>query len=135
TSVVQTGPSTTVPATSANILSTSWNFNDGNTLAAGSGPIVGVVNNGRTKGTYLSPEHNFANLGSKSVTYLMTTTYCAYSGTEQITINPKPKIDFSWRNPCFDSATMQSATRFVATETTTPSPIAISQYLWNFNKE
>lgn len=135
TSVVQTGPATTVPATSANILLTSWSFNDGNTLAAGNGPIVGVVNNGRTKGTYISPEHNFANLGSKSVTYLMTTTYCAYLGTEQITINPKPKIDFSWRNPCFDSLTMQSSTRFIATETTSPTPIAISQYLWNFNTE
>lgn len=134
-SEIQTSSAPGVPVTPADVISTSWNFNDGNTLAAGSGPIVGVVNNGRTKGTYLSPEHNFAILGSKSVAYTMTTQYCAFSGTEQLTINPKPKIDFSWRNPCFDSATMQSATRFVATETTTPAPIAISQYIWNFNTE
>lgn len=134
-SEIQTSSASGVPVTPADVISTSWNFNDGNTLAAGSGPIVGVVNNGRTKGTYLSPEHNFAILGSKSVTYTMTTQYCAFSGTEQLTINPKPKIDFSWRNPCFDSATMRSATRFVATETTTPTPIAISQYIWNFNTE
>ncbi|HND43891.1 MAG TPA: T9SS type A sorting domain-containing protein [Cyclobacteriaceae bacterium] len=134
-STIQTGPSSTALVTQADVLSTSWNFNDGNTLAAGNGPIVGVVNSGRTKGTYLSPEHNFANLGSKSVTYTMTTTYCAFSGTKQLTIHPKPKIDFSWRNPCFDSLTMASSTRFDATESPTPPPLFPSQYLWNFHTQ
>ncbi|MFN8336912.1 MAG: T9SS type A sorting domain-containing protein [Cyclobacteriaceae bacterium] len=133
-STIQTGPSSTALVTQADVLSTSWNFNDGNTLAAGNGPIVGVVNSGRTKGTYLSPEHNFENLGSKSVTYTMTTTYCAFAGTEQITIHPKPKIDFSWQNPCFDSVAMKSSTRFIAKETTSPT-VPINQYLWNFNTE
>ncbi len=131
-STIQTGSATPVPATSADIVSTSWNFNDGNALAAGSGSIVGVVNNGRTKGTYFSPEHNFAVLGSKSITYTMNTTYCSFSGTKQLTINPKPQINFTWFNPCFDSATLQSTTRFTATEMTTPSPLAIDKYIWDF---
>lgn len=132
TSKIQTGAGTSVPATSADVVSTSWSFNDGNGLPAGNGP-VGSANNERTKGTYFSPEHNFAVLGSKSISYTMTTTYCSFTGTEQITINPKPVIDFTWRNPCFDSATMQSATRFTAIEKTTPSPLSIIEYAWEYN--
>ncbi|MBL7853831.1 MAG: T9SS type A sorting domain-containing protein [Cyclobacteriaceae bacterium] len=131
-SVVQTGPSTSfsVETNSTNIASTAWNFSDGLNLAPGSGAIPPNTNGGNTVNTYLFPHHKFANLGSKTITVTMTTTDgCVYTGQEQLTINPKPKINFRWEDPC---RTTNSATEFFAFEQTLPVAIPIATYSWNF---
>ncbi|MBL7871443.1 MAG: T9SS type A sorting domain-containing protein [Cyclobacteriaceae bacterium] len=110
------------------IAQTSWNFSDGSGLAFGSGAVpFPTANDGRTKGTYFSPEHKFKITGSVNLQYTMRTSDgCSYLGSKQLTIAPKPEMDFSWRNVCRDGT---STTQFLATEA---NSLAISNYSWSF---
>lgn len=119
-------------ATSATITQTSWNFSDGSGLTPGSGSVpFPATNNGRTKGNYFSPEHTFSTTGSFTLQYsMLTSDGCSYSATKQLNIFPKPNIDFNWANVCRDGT---SSTQFTAVEKTTPTPLALASYTWNFN--
>jgi hypothetical protein len=119
-------------ATSATITNTAWNFSDGSGLVPGTGNVpFPATNNGRTKGTYFSPEHKFSTTGSFTLQYSMTTSDgCSYTDTEQLNIFPKPNIDFTWASVCRDGT---STTQFTAVEKTTPTPLPIATHTWNFN--
>jgi hypothetical protein len=120
----------------------TWNFSDGSGLAM-SDAMTDVntpvdypnVNSGRTQGTYFNPEHRFATTGAFAIQYtIVTTDNCSYQGTKQLTINPKPKINFSWMGVCRDTLTGNSSTTFQAAELSQP-PILIpaGNYTWDFN--
>jgi hypothetical protein len=116
-------------AATTTIDSISWIFSDGLGLARGTGNVpFPLTNDGRTKGTYFSPEHKFKITGSVNLVYTMKTSdACVYTGTRQLTIAPKPEIDFSWRDVCRDGT---SNTQFLATEA---NSLAIGNYSWSFN--
>jgi hypothetical protein len=115
-------------AATSSIINTKWNFSDGSG-AEGNGTILPpYLNNGRTKGTYFSPEHKFSTTGSFTLQYAMTTSDgCTYSGTKQLNINPKPEVNFNWRNVCRDVTT---TTQFLATEA---SSLPLSNFGWDFH--
>ncbi|MEQ1587567.1 MAG: T9SS type A sorting domain-containing protein [Cyclobacteriaceae bacterium] len=119
-------------ATSATITQTSWNFSDGSGLIPGTGSVpYPATNNGRTKGTYFSPEHKFSTTGSFTLQYSMVTSDgCSYTDTKQLNVFPKPNIDFNWANVCRDGT---STTQFTAVEKTTPTPLTLATHTWNFN--
>lgn len=116
-------------ASIATIQNTKWNFSDGSG-AEGNGIIAPpYLNNGRTKGTYFSPEHKFNNTGSFTLQYTMTTSDgCNYSGTKQLNIFPKPNVGFTWANVCRDGTT---STQFNAIETSNPA-LPLDKFYWNF---
>jgi hypothetical protein len=118
--------------TSATITQTSWDFRDGFGLLPGAGNVpFPATNSGRTKGTYFSPEHKFSTTGSFGLQYTMTTSDgCTYQASQQLNISPKPNINFTWENVCRDGTTN---TEFRAIEQTTPIPLPIANYKWNFN--
>ncbi len=119
-------------ATTSTVQNTKWNFSDGSG-AEGDGPILPpYLNNGRTKGTYFSPEHKFSNTGSFTLQFTMTTSDgCNYSGTKQLNIFPKPNINFNWANVCRDATTNTTSTTFQAIETSNPA-LPLDKFYWNF---
>lgn len=107
------------------IVATQWNFADGTGLPFG----AGSVNDGKTKGTYFNPEHKFNNTGSFTIQYTMQTSDgCTVAATKQLTIYPKPNVNFAWTNACMDGTV--SSTQFHAA--TNPA-LPIIQYNWLFN--
>ncbi len=133
TSTVDYGALPSVPPTT--IAETGWLFQDGSSLALGSGAVPPGTNAGRTQGTYFSPEHRFSTVGGFTVqTTMRTSDGCVYTGSKQVNIKPKPVINFSWRNPCrIDGTTPTDTTRtvFLAVETSSPV-IPLATYLWDF---
>ncbi len=116
-------------SSAATIALTSWNFGDGDLYDPGSGPVSFPNNNdGRTKGTYFSPEHKFKLTGSLPQKYTMITSdNCSYTIEQTLKIDPKPEIDFNWRNVCRDGV---SSTQFSASE---KNSLPIATYFWSFN--
>ena len=103
----------------ASIVSTTWDFSDGTCKVSTAGT------------TQVQHKYNFT--GAFNLSYSMITTDgCNYSASQQITINPKPNIDFSWGKVCRDTATLVSQTKFIATESSTPT-VQIQDYNWKYN--
>ncbi|MBT1685020.1 T9SS type A sorting domain-containing protein [Dawidia soli] len=130
-----TNNSTIVPANAtATIASTSWIFGDGASLVAGSGAIPAGTNNGKTTGTYFSPDHIFNGMGNFLAQFTMVTSDgCVITPPQiPITINPIPDGFFGWRNVCVDPSG-GSDTEFLA-GTSNITEANIQSYDWTFAK-
>ncbi|MBX2896162.1 MAG: Ig-like domain-containing protein [Cyclobacteriaceae bacterium] len=121
--------SITPAAATSTIVSTGWNFDDGDIITEGSGPLPTPLHGGRTRGDYFNLEHKYSGVGSKTIRYTMSTSDgCTVNAQQTITINPVPNADFTWTNACLGSATQFNAT-------TNPNlDLSISSYAWNFTK-
>ncbi len=119
---------------------TEWTLGDGSVIASGSSSssIPTGTNDGRTTGTYFSPNHVYPNVGTFQISGAMITSDgCRYTfpvppANIPVTVSPLPKINFTWNNVCRDDVTGLSSTEFHATEISTPQ-IAIANYNWDFN--
>src|SRR5690349_7806013 len=90
---------------------------------------------GRILNTFFNLHHLFATTVTFPIQYtILTMDDCSYPASKQLTINPKPKIDFTWRGVCRDTLTGNSTTIFQAVELSQP-PISIpaGNYTWDFN--
>lgn len=116
---------------------TEWTLGDGAVIA--SGPSLSVIpattNNGRTTGTYFSPQHIYPNVGTFQISGAMITSDgCRYTfpvppANIPVTVSPLPNINFTWNNVCRDGL---SNTVFLATELSSPQ-IPIANFDWDFN--
>jgi hypothetical protein len=125
--------STVSPAFSGTtIASVEWTFGDGKVVPPGASANT-IDNIDNTNGTYFLPTHIYPNAAPASYQLtgtLITSDGCPYTiPNTQVNISPVPKINFTWYDACKDGT---SSTQFIATETSTPSPIPISSYAWNF---
>jgi len=108
-----------------------WTLGDGSSIPIGPSNSTINLNSGKTTGTNFEPNHIYPNIGTFQLSGAVTTSDgCRYLiPNTSILVSPLPKIDFSWRDVCRDGT---SATQFTASEKTTPTPIAIATYLWDF---
>jgi len=126
--------STVSPALSGTTIDfVEWTFGDGRVLPPGASAtsIDPAIHTGLTNGTYFSPTHIYPGTGTFQLTgTLITSDGCPYLiPNTSVKVSPVPKINFSWKDACKDGT---SSTQFLASETTTPAPIPISSYAWNF---
>ncbi|GEM_PF-3487761 len=87
------------------IISYDWNFGDGDLLTLGSGNIASGTHNGRTDGTFDTPNHAYEKSDDFIVTHLIETERgCIHSITKSIFIGEPPVADFSATGFCENDA-------------------------------
>lgn len=121
--------SSVVPFGAATIDQIGYQFGDNGSIPPGMGVIPVGSDGGKTKGTYLNPQHRYSNIGLFPVTYTMITSDgCVVVGNQPVQISPVPQINFSWKNAC-----LGSPMEFLA-DVTNGVSIPNGNYNWNFAK-
>jgi PKD repeat protein len=92
----------------------NWNFGD---------PASGTANTS----VQANPVHIYMNTGTYTVTLVVTNSNgCTNAYEDEVFINPKPLVDFSWANTCFEETT-----QFTVNAVTTNIP-AVQTFDWDF---